>query len=59
MPTKRKARHLRDGLMKEGELLVECAKSIADSSDPVKIISEFIKYQRLSVKMYRNNRKVK
>jgi len=59
VPRKKKARHLRDGLVKNGELIVDSAKIIADSSDPVKLIDALIRHQKLIATAYRNHRKVK
>lgn len=56
---KKKARHVDGRLMKNGELLVDSAKIIADSSDPVKLIDALIRHQRLIATAYRNHRKVK
>lgn len=48
------------GKTNKGEMLVKIANNIiSDSTDPVKIIGELIKYQRLSAKMYRENARVK
>jgi len=47
-------------LMKKGVQLVNTAKDIiSHESDPVKLIGDLIEYQRLSMKMYRENLGVK
>ena len=48
------------GKTNKGVLLVETAnRIIGNSSDPVKLIGDLIEYQRLSMKMYRENQRVK
>lgn len=42
-------------LTKKGQLLVDSAKTISESFDPVNIIASLIEYQRLSAKMYQEN----
>ncbi len=49
-----------NGRLKEKKSLVSVAESIiGNSSDPVKLIADLIRYQRISAKMYRDNLKVK
>lgn len=46
-------------LTKKGELLVNSAKRITKSSDPVNVIASLIQYHRLAEKMYREHMKIK
>jgi len=46
-------------LGKNGELLIDSAKILAHSSNPVKLITAQIRYQMLVEKMYRQNARVK
>ena len=43
------------GTKRNSELLLDCAKIIASSSNPVKLITAQIQYCRLVEKMYREN----
>lgn len=56
---KKKACHGNDRLKKEGKSLIDAARIIASCSDPVKLVSEQIRYQRLSEKLYKKNLRVK
>ena len=51
---KKKACHGNDRL-KEGDVLLDSARIIASSSDPVKLIAEQIRYRRLAESLYRKN----
>jgi len=44
-----------DGLGKKGKLLLDSARIIVSSTDPVKLITAQIQYCRLIEKMYRQN----
>ena len=44
-------------LTKKGQLLIDSAKRISESSDPVNIVASLIEYHRLSAKMYRENQR--
>ena len=48
---------LEDGLetKRNSELLIDSAKIIAQSNNPVKLITAQIRYQMLTEKMYRQN----
>ena len=46
-------------LTRKGELAVDAAKRIADSSDPVKLTAALIDYQRVLSKMLSENKRVK
>jgi hypothetical protein len=43
------------GTKQNGKLLIDSAKIIAQSSNPVKLITAQIRYQMLVAKMYREN----
>lgn len=43
----------------EVEMLLDTARIIAKTSDPVKLVAPLIEYHRLSVKLYKKNSKVK
>ncbi|GAH47611.1 unnamed protein product, partial [marine sediment metagenome] len=45
--------------LKEGDMLIDSAKRISESFDPVNIIKSLIEYHRLSVKLYKKNLRVK
>jgi len=47
------------GTKQNGELLIDCAKIIVQSTNPVKLITAQIRYRMLVAKMYRQNAKVK
>jgi len=44
-----------DRLGKKGVMLIDSAKIIAQSNNPVKLITAQIRYQMLVAKMYREN----
>lgn len=46
-------------LVKKGQLLIEQAEIIANGFDPVKCMAACAEYDRLLVKLYRENRRVK
>ena len=46
-------------LGKKGELLIDSAKIIAHTSNPVKLITAQVRYQMLIAKMYRESVRVK
>jgi len=46
-------------LTQQGQLLVDKAKIISNSFDPVKVIAELIEYNRLLTKLYQKNMRVK
>ena len=46
-------------LEKKGELLIDSAKIIAQSNNPVKLITAQIRYRMLTEKMYRENQRRK
>lgn len=48
-----------DRLGKKGKLLIDSAKIISESNNPVKLIAAQIRYQMLVAKMYRENARVK
>lgn len=56
---KKKACQRNDRPKNEVEMLLDTAKRVAHSSDPVKIIASLIEYHRLSAKLYRKNLRVK
>lgn len=58
-PEKEKACHHNDRLGKKGKMLIDSAKIIASSSNPVKLIMAQIRYQMLVEKMYRQNVRMK
>jgi len=47
------------GLKKEGDVLLDSARIIAKTSDPVKLVAPLIEYHRLSIKLYKKNLRVK
>lgn len=55
----KKACHGNDRLKKEDKSLIDSARIIASSSDPVKLIEAQIEYHRLSEKLYRKSMRVK
>ncbi len=48
-----------DRLGEKGKQLIDSAKIIAQSNNPVKLIAAQIRYQMLVAKMYRQNARVK
>ena len=56
---KKKACHGNDRPKKEGDMLLDSARIIAKTFDPVKLVSEQIRYKRLSENLYRKNLRVK
>ena len=47
------------GTKRNSDMIIDCAKIIANSLDPVKLIAAQIRYQMLVEKMYRQNARVK
>ncbi len=47
------------GTKRNSDMLLDSAKIIANSTDPVKLITAQIRYQMLVEKMYRQNARVK
>ena len=47
------------GIKQNGKLLIDSAKIIAHSNNPVKLITAQIRYQMLVEKIYRENARVK
>ena len=50
-----------DGLRtkRNSDMIIDCAKILSQSNDPVKLIAAQIQYQMLVEKMYRQNARVK
>lgn len=56
---KKKACQRNDRPNKEVEMLLDTARIIATSKDPVKLVAERIQYRRLSEHLYKKNLRVK
>jgi hypothetical protein len=61
MPKTKQSPPCNDGLgtKRNSELLLDSAKIIVSSTDPVKLITAQIQYRRIVEKMYRQNARVK
>ena len=47
------------GTKRNSDMIIDSARIIANSTDPVKLIRAQIQYQMLVEKMYKNHRRVK